>query len=363
MMECPRCGFTQPKDRYCANCGLDTDNYTPKKESVGQRVKKNPMLYVVGGIILVAAVAIFLTKVNSNNSIEAPAIVENPNVSPTESLTETSDAVNVQAQNPTPTPPMTPPATPPPAAAPAPPSAPVTDTSVSRRTLPRADFETSEGTVASDEGVEGENAEGETQAVTPPPIAPPGTAVPATVVQPTQIQMQFFEFPRAALASAASQSQIISEGDQYRILLHPNADELSSWLKNGRRLPGTRSGAIKDGSSVTANFELNATPAGGIAPPPTPTNAGLSLDATVSQVTATGASVELRVLYNSTTPVRFGTTQNLTTNSTLLVYGVVPHSGGGVENANPPSNTPLVILDSPDFADNLSEFVIVLSVR
>lgn len=30
MIECPKCGFHQPPDRYCANCGIDMENFKPK---------------------------------------------------------------------------------------------------------------------------------------------------------------------------------------------------------------------------------------------------------------------------------------------------------------------------------------------
>jgi len=33
LINCPRCGFEQPQDKYCAQCGVDIDNFKPAKNS------------------------------------------------------------------------------------------------------------------------------------------------------------------------------------------------------------------------------------------------------------------------------------------------------------------------------------------
>lgn len=38
MMDCPRCNFNQPKDRFCANCGLNIENFKPKKKPFLKRL-------------------------------------------------------------------------------------------------------------------------------------------------------------------------------------------------------------------------------------------------------------------------------------------------------------------------------------
>ncbi|MEQ1721676.1 MAG: hypothetical protein ABL930_00780 [Pseudobdellovibrio sp.] len=32
LINCPRCGFSQPKDQYCAQCGIDMQSFKPKEE-------------------------------------------------------------------------------------------------------------------------------------------------------------------------------------------------------------------------------------------------------------------------------------------------------------------------------------------
>ena len=46
MMECPRCGFTQPKDKYCASCGLDIDSFVAPQPSLLHRLVRNSSLHL-----------------------------------------------------------------------------------------------------------------------------------------------------------------------------------------------------------------------------------------------------------------------------------------------------------------------------
>lgn len=46
MMDCPRCGFAQPKDRYCASCGLDVDAYLAKPQPLLIRILQNPNFHL-----------------------------------------------------------------------------------------------------------------------------------------------------------------------------------------------------------------------------------------------------------------------------------------------------------------------------
>ena len=37
MINCPRCGFEQPRDQFCAKCGIDMHRYTVKKPPFSKR--------------------------------------------------------------------------------------------------------------------------------------------------------------------------------------------------------------------------------------------------------------------------------------------------------------------------------------
>lgn len=55
MMVCPRCGFSQPADRFCAQCGLDVSTYHPQTKPLWLRFLQNPTLH----LSLIAIVIVF----------------------------------------------------------------------------------------------------------------------------------------------------------------------------------------------------------------------------------------------------------------------------------------------------------------
>jgi hypothetical protein len=53
LINCPKCGFSQPQDKYCANCGVDMEHYRPQAPSVWKKFFSNPFLHVTIVLILV----------------------------------------------------------------------------------------------------------------------------------------------------------------------------------------------------------------------------------------------------------------------------------------------------------------------
>ncbi|AGH96249.1 hypothetical protein [Pseudobdellovibrio exovorus] len=56
LINCPRCGFSQPKDQYCAQCGVDMQSYKPKTPPLYQRLIGNAGVQI--GALIVAALVI-----------------------------------------------------------------------------------------------------------------------------------------------------------------------------------------------------------------------------------------------------------------------------------------------------------------
>lgn len=54
LINCPKCGFSQPKDRYCANCGVDMDAFRPKAPPMMKTLLGNPAFHI--GIVVVLAI-------------------------------------------------------------------------------------------------------------------------------------------------------------------------------------------------------------------------------------------------------------------------------------------------------------------
>lgn len=53
LIHCPRCGFQQPKDKYCAQCGVDMEVYRRPQASLLSRVLGNPAVQI-GAVLLLA---------------------------------------------------------------------------------------------------------------------------------------------------------------------------------------------------------------------------------------------------------------------------------------------------------------------
>lgn len=59
LVNCPRCGFSQPKDKYCAQCGVDTETFQRPRASAWQKTLASPVLFL--GIAIIAAFLFFKT--------------------------------------------------------------------------------------------------------------------------------------------------------------------------------------------------------------------------------------------------------------------------------------------------------------
>lgn len=66
MMECPRCGFQQPTDQFCAKCGVNVETYVKKPKPFIVRLLQNPNFHLsLIGILIVFVVGwIFYSQAN-----------------------------------------------------------------------------------------------------------------------------------------------------------------------------------------------------------------------------------------------------------------------------------------------------------
>jgi hypothetical protein len=64
LMVCPRCGLEQPKDQYCASCGLNVDAFRAKPIPLWKRIVQNPNVHLslIGLLIMVVVGWIFYTQ-------------------------------------------------------------------------------------------------------------------------------------------------------------------------------------------------------------------------------------------------------------------------------------------------------------
>lgn len=74
-MTCPKCGFEQPRDQFCAKCGINISTYKPQV-SIGTGLSSalKPIIFVA--LIIIAIYFLFRSV---DNKIEAPPIAEDLN--------------------------------------------------------------------------------------------------------------------------------------------------------------------------------------------------------------------------------------------------------------------------------------------
>lgn len=89
LINCPRCGFQQPKDKYCAQCGVDMETFKPATPPAWKRLLGNPLLQLSFLVIIAGGVGVTLyqkgqqtferragqlkSTVQINSSSQAPA--------------------------------------------------------------------------------------------------------------------------------------------------------------------------------------------------------------------------------------------------------------------------------------------------
>ncbi len=121
MVNCPKCGFEQPEDKYCASCGVDMERYQPKKAPFFNRLVKSLIFQLIALVFLVSIAALFIRSQRSDRAfdVEVPrtakqnySIDEEPTDSFPEDERETSSDTEVPSENLIATPSPTPSATP-----------------------------------------------------------------------------------------------------------------------------------------------------------------------------------------------------------------------------------------------------------
>lgn len=80
MITCPKCGFSQPQDQYCAKCGVDMQSFKPAPAPLAVRLLSNSKL--IAGLVIASLLlgALFLINQRqsffSSNSSSGPIVLE-----------------------------------------------------------------------------------------------------------------------------------------------------------------------------------------------------------------------------------------------------------------------------------------------
>ncbi len=71
LVKCPKCGFDQPKDTYCANCGIEMDSYKPIKAPLWKRIVKSPLFSLLIFLALGYAAVLYLRNPSQVGSLKS----------------------------------------------------------------------------------------------------------------------------------------------------------------------------------------------------------------------------------------------------------------------------------------------------
>lgn len=332
IIDCPRCGFSQPKDRYCANCGLDIDHFKPVPEPKLKALAQNTFVQIT----LVAIVVIALAS--GIYTAQQKAI-----------KSQLEAAQKQEMQTPT-APPPTPSAAAPAVTNEAPPPPPAS------RAASTPALTEEEAAAA----VESENqALGQSQELVEPAAADAtsGAAKAAgTGTPPKSLSIIFLEVPQATLAQLAAENQILNEQDGVTSIMIPSQPTPSS-LGSAIVLPGGGSRTLEANRKVDLRF-IN------------PTDTGLRIE--IGHTYHNDLEFDLEVV--AQLRLRTMTDQNRTDtgvngkytipkNATLLIVGMVPRQLVGQEDQSYFSRTPLAIMASPQFQSTQSQFVVMIQPK
>lgn len=193
MIECPRCGFIQPEDRYCASCGLDVQSYKPTPRHWSIKLLRSPMFQAGISLFIILALIWSLFR-NQSKDIEAQIVaIEN-------SFEQAIDP-DEESENPQiPEPPVIP----------ATPARSAQTVAVQKATEPVPAPETE---------------------------ASPVTPAPAKI--PDAMSALFFEVSKDLLAETLKEAQSISVLPTLQIFRLASLDKLKALAGHGRRLPGS----------------------------------------------------------------------------------------------------------------------------
>lgn len=72
LIKCPRCGFSQPEDQYCASCGVNIETYVPRKSSLSKRVFSSTLLQVAFVISATLGVSYYGLKAKDSLTAQSP---------------------------------------------------------------------------------------------------------------------------------------------------------------------------------------------------------------------------------------------------------------------------------------------------
>lgn len=344
IVNCPKCGFSQPKDRYCANCGVDMETYRPKSAPITSRILKS---WIFQAAVLISAIVVALSVVKIQRERERQ--VQEVALAPPSAVSNNSAGTQ-----------------PPP-----PPPPPATAATVAVATPAAATAATN--TTASSTGARG---------VVPMSVGNPTRAAsPATSPARaggesnrdstfTQIDLVYAEIPRSVLANLESASRML-DADNVSVGVYPNiANFMRQLTSSGQRVRALR--VLESARSLAVHVNQPIITFKGMRDPNIDRNIGITSQIIPTAMDENGLHLQVDIqrtvreqgTAGGVAEFAYQSEMILTKGSGAFIAGLLPRwtlTNG--ERAFYTNAGVLKVLASPDYQSDLSEFVLFIEAR
>ncbi|MBX7232354.1 MAG: hypothetical protein K1X29_09745 [Bdellovibrionales bacterium] len=360
MMECPRCGFQQPDDKYCANCGLNVALFRNKPKPLLQKILSNPLFYISMTLLLIGSLYWYI-QISSLTSLKKTDLFE----SIPQKLTHITKALNqepteqelTEGESPTPKP----------------------QPQIPRKSI-RPKSKKMEGTESSTQENETPALKGPQPAMTPPAPSPKDNEIKSkdfepknlpseSAVVPIQIEVSFYETPRDLWNQLETDGKILVNTGKMKLSSFVQKEKLLSLLNNSRPIHGSRLLNSQNTGSLNLHFPFNsANPESTL---------GLFVNLNINKINNSAIELDTSVAFTpySAPPsaqrkesvpdnsIRFETVAHLHSGGALVINNLLPRKPLPEPEREKLIGSPLVVLNSPDFIEGISEFLIVIQTK
>ncbi len=348
MIECPRCGFTQPKDQFCASCGLDIDAYVAKPKPILVRLVQNPNLHLtLIGILVVLVIGYIFYSQRELVSRQMGNLLDLPVSS--RDAGDAEDPLN--------------------AARPAARAAARPQAAVS----PPTEGGGPTANTAATGALAGQAADGSGEGTADGSAAKGGAADPSAVrlSASNKLEVTHWEVPREAMANLIALAEKLGESNAGRAYLYPSGSKIADQIQSvGQRLALGRNVAVKAGGQMTMET------------PPTTTEAfqyGLFIQLTKVDGKDLGLKWESQLVLpqpetaaeaaagapavRSTVETALNGTATLTSAGLLVIVMEPTNRSPREEFLARAGEGPWSVFASPEFRGGLTEWVITVQIK
>ena len=343
MIDCPKCSFNQPEDRYCANCGVDMHAYKKPVPPLAARLAASWIFQVSAVATIVALVAVVQYR----------------------------DALQGRPANDSA-----------PAAAPAPPSATAESAARSKsEKLAAPTHESANSARGGESEIEdsdsGEFAKAESQSGAPTQDAPAAAAptaatlgasaapgapgAPATA--PKAIRVTIGEFRRgfiAELAALARDDGSLNTSGNYSAGGATLTDASARLTREAAAATSSSNEPLAAGQSISMFKGVRDANS---------RNVGITIVATAGTVDENGAALAVELIRSMReSPAGAVVEQSFQENFTLkaqriaFMAGLIPHRAPDATERELYASTPLAVMASPSFQSGATEFAVLISL-